>query len=200
MSISKAHRGTIFGGLALFQYVTLRKKTREAVAERGYLIADERDVLFGSLKKAGVLHAIFWILGSDQLGFLMNPKIKLGLGKRIARSIYLRIPESDFLAVTLKLLEIMSDEARSRVEIWMASEYGYSVDAWATFLTPEVWRCIEVPEKVMGVILAPERMLGEGMELTIQNIYGNLFRMLMVGVMYLRGDDIDYFLSELTGS
>lgn len=200
MKQSKARCGTIFGGLVLFQYATMRKQTNRGVTLRVQTLADEPEVIADDLKKAGVLHAIFWILGSDQLGFLMNPKVKLGLGKWIARSIYRRIPHADFLAVALKLLEIMSDEARSRAEIWMADEFGYSVDAWATFLTPEVWRCIEIPEKVMGVVLKPERMFGEGMELTIQNIYGNLFRMLMVGVMYLRGDDIDKRLDQLTRS
>lgn len=199
MKTTNARKGALFGGLVLIQYATMSKQTREALLQRRDDLRNNRPQLKLALKKAAVLHLTFWILGSDQLGFLMNPKVKLGLGKLVARRLIRSVPDELHYAVALKIAEITSDEQRSHMEIWMTKEFGYGVDAWATFLTPEVWRCLEVPEKVLGVALEPQRMTGAGMELTIQNIYGNVVRMLMVAIMYLRGGDIDDKLNQLLG-
>lgn len=200
MRLSNSRKAATFGGLVLIQYATMSRQTREAIKWQVECLQNDRPRFFAFLKKAALLHLVFWVLGSDQLGFLMNPKLKLGLGKLVARRLYAMIPATQRFAIALKIFEIASDEARSRMEIWMTLEYGYGVDAWATLITPEVWRCIEIPEKIMGVILKPERMFDDGMELTLQNIYGNLFRMLMVSAWHFRGDQLDTALDKLVYS
>ena len=177
-----------------------RKQTGVALVERYNDIVDRKVSVRRRLGKAAVYHLIFLTFGSDQWGKLMRPFMKFGLGPAISRYLFKRLPTDGlFWAWFYKLLEIGSDELRTQAEIWITHELGYGVDALATFLTPELWHSIEVGEKIAGCITHPERVTEDenGVMLSIQNIYGNVFRLFMVLVLAFRGGDLDDRLDKL---
>lgn len=132
--------------------------------------------------------AVFWRLGSDQLGLFMDPKIQFGQGQKIGTWVYENLPQTRTASWMLKFLEVGSDELRTQTEIWTYNRLGYCPDALAVLLTPQLWHIFEIPEKLVGAIRRPERVLSrEGTILSAQNTYGNLFRIAQVGVLAVFG-------------
>lgn len=140
---------------------------------------------------------IFWVFGSDQLGFFMDPKLEFGVGERIAGWVVPHLPPGAVTAWTLKVIEILTDGLRAITEGAVYHQHQMAPDGVAAFFTPGIWTGIyEVGEKITGVIVHPERVdTAASMRLSVSNIYGSVFRYAMAAAMYKYGGRLyDYVI------
>lgn len=145
------------------------------------------DVLVSTVYGQG----IFWTIGQDYIGVYMNPKLKPGLGHRLARLIKRQLPDNDALAWALKLIEIGLDATKIPVEGRLYAELGVIPDGWAALVTQPGWSYIEVVEKTSGILLYPDRVTVPGnVEDSISSIYGTLVRHLGSAILWRYGPAI----------
>ena len=140
---------------------------------------------------------IFWVIGFDQLGLFMDPKIQLGLGQTIAAKVYRYLPATATVAWTIKALEILADAGKMPIEGAAYRRCGIVPDVVACAVTQPLWSLIEMLEKTAGVILHPERVTHpEQVQLSLGCIYGSLFRYALAGGLYRYGNSVYGYLGE----
>jgi hypothetical protein len=121
--------------------------------------------------------AMFWTVGQDFIGVGMMPKWLPGLGHKLAPSIQRRLPQTATIAWAVKVVEIASDATKIPIEGKMFAEEGFVPDGWAYLITQPLWSWIEAVEKIVGVILHPERVnTSEQVSDSISSIYGTWTR------------------------
>lgn len=132
--------------------------------------------------------AIFWRFGYDQIGIMMQPKVQLGFGQRLAEWVYDRIPHTTQAAWTLKALEILTDAGKIPIEGAIFRKHGFAPDALAVAATQPLFSAIETAEKIAGAALYPQRVhTPEQMKVSIGCIYGSVFRYAMTAVLWKIG-------------
>ena len=149
------------------------------------------------ITSAIVGQGVFWLLGSDQIGLFMNPKLRMGRGPSIGRFVYSRLPHTKTTARTVKVIEILTDASRAPLEGALYRRHGITPDAIATLVTQPLWSLIEAAEKIAGVVIHPERL--EDDEQVIQslaNIYGNVFRWGLTGAIWAAASPINRRVSK----
>jgi hypothetical protein len=140
---------------------------------------------------------IFWLIGSDQIGFFMDPKKRFGIGLRIGRAVNRRLPQTAIAAWTVKVIEVLTDAARMPIEGALYRRHGIVPDAVAAAVTQPAWTAFEVAEKVSGVVLHPERINTPfQVEQSLANIYGSLFRYAQSAVLWYAGQAVNRHLSQ----
>lgn len=133
---------------------------------------------------------VFWLLGYDQLGFFMKPRWEFGTGRWVARRVRRHLPAGAAVAWTVKAVELSTDALRAFTEAKVYERHRMTPDVMTAFLTPGLWTLgYEVPEKLLGVLLHPERVnRPDQVELSLACIYGSLFRYAQALALYYAGD------------
>lgn len=137
---------------------------------------------------------IFWHFGYDQLGVAMDPKKQFGLGEVVAMKVYPHLPHTPAMAWSIKGVEIVTDFIRGPVEGALYMRSGITPDAVANVFTQPLWSTLEAAEKTVGAIVRPERVTTpEGVQLSLACIYGNIFRLLLTGLLFLLRKPLDRY-------
>jgi hypothetical protein len=143
--------------------------------------------------------AFFWILGYDQIGLGWDTKKEYGLGQVIGEKVINKMPIDEATGWMVKYAEVVLDAVRMGTEGATYLRFGFVPDAVACVVTQPLWSGIEVTEKVVSTARQPE-MIGtrEQILLSIKCIYGSLFRIVWVGVIWLiSGLIISYIQSPI---
>jgi hypothetical protein len=124
-----------------------------------------------------VIGQTFWRLGYDQLGLFMNPRRQIGPGQALAAAVYRRLPPSPRTAWVIKALEITCDLSKLPIEGRLYRRRGFVCDVVATLVTQPLWSGVEAAEKLLGVIIHPERVATpEQVRVSLGCIYGTAVR------------------------
>ncbi|MFA5197207.1 MAG: hypothetical protein WC437_02170 [Patescibacteria group bacterium] len=157
------------------------------MARRGWK-ANPNEMLTKIIFSGIVGQGVFWLIGYDQLGTFMNPKVRMGFGRNVAEEAYKRIPHTPTMAWIIKITEILADAGKIPIEGAVYRKHGFTPDAVAALVTQPLWSTIETTEKFTGAVMHPERVSEpDQVKNSIGCIYGSFFRYLQAGVLLFTG-------------
>lgn len=172
----------------LFLYVARASVVRSLQASKSGWRADPAKMISKIIFSFFTGQGVFWLIGYDQLGLFMNPKVQLGLGQKVADSVYGRIPHTATTAWVVKVIEILTDAGKGPIEGAVYRRHGFAPDVVATALTQPFWSTIEAAEKTTGALLHPELVnQPEQVRLSLGCIYGSIFRYFQAAFYWLTG-------------
>lgn len=143
---------------------------------------------------------IFWKIGYDQLsvGGKTNRVMQVGLGQKIGRAAYRRLPHTRRVLYAVKAAEVLTDLGKCYTEGMTYDRYGLAPDAVAVAVTQPAWSLIEAVEKLGSLALTFDRYREvdeEEFVVAISCIYGSFFRYGQAAVILALGDYIDEYLT-----
>lgn len=134
---------------------------------------------------------VFWSIGYDQLGMLMDTKVQLGFGRRVADAVYTRLPQSPATPWVVKAMEIAMDASKIPVEGALCHRHGVVPDGVAALVSQPLWSVLETAEKLAGALAHPERVTQpEAVKVSIGCIYGTSVRHVASILILLAGNSI----------
>lgn len=108
---------------------------------------------------------------------MMNTKIQLGLGRKVAKAVYDRLPDSPLVPWMIKGAEIAADMSKIPVEGALYRRHGVVPDGVAALVSQPLWSAIETGEKLAGAFAHPEKVgQPESVKVSIGCIYGTAVR------------------------
>jgi len=193
--MNRAEEALILGGVMGVMGLIARKRIRRELrqAKQGWKENPARmaSQIVVSFVVGG--QAVWWIIGSDQLGFFMDPKWRFGIGPAVGQLVYTWLPHTAQIAWGIKALEITTDALRVLTDGAVYRRHGISTDVVVTAVTPTLWIWVyEVSEKLVGVFLYSGRVEDPAQVIqSLANIYGNLVRFGIAIPQLLYGEAIN---------